>query len=224
MQKKNKLVIILIGPPGSGKGTQLELLRKKFGLECIGSGELLRARKKTQDFTGKKIASYIDKGKRVLTPAIFYLWMQTMETFKKKNNLKGFIIDGSPRTLLEAQILEQALDWYDWGKNEKVIFIKLSSKESIWRLTKRRMCKKCGQLIPYIGKYRQLAQCDKCGGALIARPDDTVQGVKNRLKWFKTDVMPAINYFRRKGVLKEINGDQSIEDVFKDILITIGQK
>lgn len=211
-------VIILLGPPGSGKGTQVRLLQERFGLERIGSGDLLRARKKKRDYTGIKIGQVIDKGHRVATPVMFYLWMLEMEKLKKKLQLKGFIIDGSPRTVYEAEMLEMALEWYEWHKNQKVIFIKISPQESIWRLTKRRMCKKCGRIIPYIGEFRKLKNCDKCQGKLFRRADDTIAGVKERLRWFKSEVMPVINYYKKREELIEINGEQPIEDVFKDIL------
>ena len=211
-------VIILIGPPGSGKGTQGELLQKKFNFAYIGSGELLRMRKKKRDFTGKKIAQYIDKGKKVPVPVIFKMWMDKFELFKKNSKFKGVIIDGSPRSLQEAEMLDQALEWYNWSKNKKVLFIKISPKESIWRLTKRRVCKSCSRVIPYIGEYRKLKKCDYCGGELISREDDELKGIKERLNWFKTDVSPVINYYRKKGELIEINGQQTIEDVFKEIL------
>ncbi len=218
-----KQVIILMGPPGSGKGTQAKLVQKKFGLDYIGSGDLLRARKKKKDFTGVHIGKWIDAGKRLPTPVIFNIWMNKLESFKKKAKFNGFIMDGSPRTLEEAEMLEEALTWYQWNK-KKVIHVKLSEKEVIWRLTKRRMCQRCGRLIPYIGHFRKLKKCDKCGGKLIARADDTVKGVKARLGWFKSEVIPAINFYKKRGELKTINGEQSIEDVFKDILKVLGEK
>lgn len=218
LSNSHKLVIVLLGPPGSGKGTQAKFLQKKFALEYIGSGDLLRARKRKRDFTGKKIARWIDAGKRVPTPVIFRIWMEKFESLKQDPKLKGFIMDGSPRSLYEAQMLEKALEWYDWAKYKKVVFVKISPKESVWRLTKRRMCQKCGRLIPYIGEFRKLRKCDKCEGRLIVRVDDTIKGVKERLAWFKTDVMPAIRYYKKRGELQEVNGEQSIEDVFKDIL------
>ena len=133
--QNNTQVIIMIGPPGAGKGTQTELLLKDFGLEYIGSGELLRARKKKEDYTGLRIAESIDVGKRVPTPVIFKLWMDKLEEFKQKQELNGFIFDGSPRTIFEAQMVDWALEWYDWDDNKKVIFINVSEQEAIDRLT-----------------------------------------------------------------------------------------
>lgn len=219
--KKNPLVVIFLGKPGSGKGTQAELLGKKLGLDYIGSGDLLRQRVIKKDFTGRKTNIVIGRGGLIPTPVIFKLWLDKFEEFKKKKNLKGFIIDGAPRQLDEALLINEALEWYEWDKNLKVILIHISNKEAVWRLTKRRICQKCEEIIPYLGKFREMTECPKCGGKLIRRDDDTVQGVKNRLSWFRTDVQPVINYYRKTGRLIKINGEQSIEDVFKDILKVI---
>jgi len=211
-------IIILLGRPGSGKGTQAKLLTEKFGLEYIGSGDLLRARKKEKDFTGIKIGKVIDIGKRILTPVIFKLWMDKFEELKKTPKLNGFVLDGSPRSLFEAEMLEQALDWYGWLRYKKVFYVNISPKEAIQRLTKRRICKHCGKIIPFIGEYKKMKKCDKCEGQLKVRLDDTVVGIKKRLAWFETDVRPAINFYKKQGGLININGEQPIEVIYKDIL------
>ena len=214
---KKPLVVIFLGKPGSGKGTQAELLGKKLGLDCVGSGDLLRERKEKKDFTGEKLSIVVDTGGLTPTPVIFKLWLDKFEELKAKKNLKGFVMDGSPRKILEAYLIDEALEWYEWDKNVKIMLIDISDKEVIWRLTKRRICKKCEEIFPYLGKFRDIKKCPKCGGELIKRVDDTVSGVKNRLAWFTTDVQPVINYYRKTGRLIKINGEQSIEDVFKDI-------
>jgi len=218
--KKLKIFIIL-GPPGSGKGTQSKLLMKKFGLIYFGSGAALRKRFKTKDFTGKKLLEVIDRGEWAPSFAISRIWMDEFEKFKRKRKFNGFVSDGSPRTMLEAQLFDEALKWYEWYEGMKVIFINISRKESINRLTKRRQCKKCGRLIPWIGKFKELKKCDKCGGKLIARPDDKLQAIKKRLEEFKKESIPTINYYKKQRRLIEINGEQSIEKVFKDVLKAI---
>lgn len=221
MKKYKMNVIIILGPPGSGKGTQAELLRKKFNLEYIGSGDLLRKRAKKNDYTGRKLKNSMIKGLRTPTPIIFNIWMNKLEKFKKTPRLKGLIFDGSPRTATEAQMLEQALEWYSWQKNKKTIFIDISPKEIINRLTKRRICIRCGRIVPYIGQFKKLKKCDRCGGFLKKRSDDNLRGVKERLRWFRTEVKPVIDYYRKKGNLIRINGEQPIEDVSNDILKAI---
>lgn len=218
---KKPLIITLLGKSGSGKGTQAGLLRDKFGLDYINTGDLLRARSKKKDFTGKKLASSLVSGEVAPTAVVFKLWLNEVEKLKTKKNLKGIVLDGNPRKILEAYLQDEAFKWYEWNKNRKIILIDISNKEAIWRLTKRRICKRCKEAIPFIRHFRKLKKCPKCGGELIQRSDDTLEAVKKRLSWFKTDVQPVINYYRRTGRLIKVNGEQSIEDVFKDILKAI---
>lgn len=215
---KNPLVIVLMGKSGSGKGTQGDLLVKKFGLERIVSGDLLRARAKSKDFTGKEIAKRLAVGALIPTPAIFKLWLDATEKLKDKKNFKGLVMDGNPRKILEAYLIDDALEFYGWNKNVKAILVDISDQEAIWRLTKRRICQDCKMLIPFVGEFRKMNKCPKCGGKLVTRADDTVKSAKNRLKWFKTDVQPIVNYYKKSGRLVKVDGEQSIENVFKDIL------
>jgi len=217
----NKQVIILLGPAGSGKGTQAKLLVKKFGLEYFGSGDALRKRRKAGDFTAKKLIKVMGKGKLVPSFVISKLWIDKLEKFKQRRKFNGFVIDGSPRKMIEAKFFDEALEWYEWQKEAKVILINISRRESMNRLIKRRMCKKCGRLIPWLGQFKKLKKCDKCEGSLITRSDDKLVAIKKRLEEFKKEVIPAINHYKRQGKLIKINGEQSIEDVHKDILKAI---
>lgn len=212
-------VIILLGKSGSGKGTQAELLQEKFKLDYVGSGDLLRARAKKSDYTGKNLGKVLNGGKLAPTAVILKLWLDEAEKLKNKKNLKGFIMDGNPRKILEAYLLDEAFDWYGW--NPKVVLVDISNKEAIWRLTKRRICKKCKNILPFVGEFRKMKKCPECGGQLITRSDDNISSVKKRLAWFKKEVQPIINYYRKTGRLVKINGEQSIEDVYKDILKAI---
>ena len=212
-------IIILLGKSGSGKGTQAELLQEKLNLDYIGSGNLLRARAKKNDFTGKNLGKALNSGKLAPTAVILKLWLDRADQLKNKKNLKGFIMDGNPRKILEAYLIDEAFDWYEW--NPKILLIDISNKEAIWRLTKRRICKKCKNVLPFVGEFRKMRKCPECGGQLITRSDDTSSSVKKRLAWFKKDVQPIINYYRKSGRLIKINGEQPINDVFKDVLKAI---
>lgn len=190
--QKNPFVLCVLGKAGAGKGTQVDLLRERLDLNYIGSGELLRSRKKEDDFTGKKIANCIDKGGLVLTPVVFFLWMKELEKIKKLENKKGILIDGSPRKILEAYLLDEAVDWYDWLNNFKVILIDISDEESQKRIKER--------------------------AKIEGREDDDMNGLKARLDWYKEEVMPVIDYYEKKGRLVRINGEQSIENVYNEII------
>jgi adenylate kinase len=214
-------IIILLGPPGSGKGTQAELLKKKFNLEYIGSGEVLRERKEIKDFTGKKLSKELKKGKLAPSFLVLKLLIEKLEKLKKKPKLKGLILDGWTRTIKEAELLDEALEWYQWQKNKKVILIDISEKESFERLTKRRQCKKCGKIIPWIGDFKKLKRCNECQGLLFIRADDKPEAIRERLKEFKKETRPVIDYYQRQGKLIRINGQQSIEKVFEEILLNV---
>ena len=215
---KKPLIVILMGKSGSGKGTQADLLVEKFGFEHIGSGDLLRARAMKNDFTGKKIARVLKKGKLIPTPIIFKLWLNVIEGLKNKKNLKGFIMDGNPRKIFEAYLIDELFEWYDWKNKAKVILIDISDKEALNRLTKRRICQKCKEIIPFVGEYKKMKECYECGGKLVERNDDNVAAVEKRLSWFKKEVQPIADYYKKTGRLVKVTGEQPIEKVFKDIL------
>lgn len=216
--KNKKFIIILLGRAGSGKGTQAKLLEEKFSFQYIGSGNILRARFKKKDFTGKKLDKVLSGGGLAPTAMIFKLWVDEMEKIKN-DNFGGFVIDGSPRKIFEAQLMDQAFEWYEWEKYLKIFYIDISREESFSRLTKRRMCDKCGRLIPYIGEFKKLEKCDKCGGELKMRHDDHPDGIKTRLGLFEKETLPIMDYYRKTGrKIIDINGEQSIEKVFADIL------
>ncbi|MFA5368411.1 MAG: nucleoside monophosphate kinase [Candidatus Paceibacterota bacterium] len=188
---KKPLIIILLGKSGSGKGTQVNLIAEKYGLKKIGSGELLRQRKKQEDFSGSKISTVIDNGGIIPTPVIFKLWMDKLEEFKKGSEFEGIIFDGSPRKIKEAYLMDEALEWYEWNENVKVILIDISDEEVVKRIASR--------------------------AGLEDRPEDSPEGIKKRLAWFEAEVVPVINYYKENNRLITINGEQSIEKVFNDI-------
>ena len=214
---KSPLILILLGKSGSGKGTQVDLLKEKYGLDYVGSGDLLRERKKTDDFMGRKIAEVIDNGNIITTPVIFSLWMKRFEELKKRESLNGIILDGSPRKIKEAYLMDEALEWFEWGENTKVLLIDISDEEAIKRLGKRKICSKCGNIV-VVPAGEELDVCSKCGGELFVRPDDTLEGIKKRMEWFKAEVDPVVDFYKNNKRLTVINGEQSVEAVFNDIV------
>lgn len=186
---KNFTFIILLGKSGSGKGTQAELLQKRFGFEHISTGVLLRKRMQKNDFLGRGIAGILKKGGLIPTPIVFHMWLHALESLRKDKKAKGVVLEGSPRKLYEAWMFKETLDFYDWGHDVRVFHIAISDREAIKRLCKR-------------------------GRAI----DDQMKAIKNRLTWFKKEVVPAISFYQKEGILSEINGEQSIENVHKEIL------
>jgi adenylate kinase len=216
--EKSPLILILLGKSGSGKGTQVNLLKDKLGLDFLGTGALLRERKKIGDFSANKIAEVIDKGGIVPPPVVFKLWMDKFEAFKNKGDeFKGVILDGSPRKLLEAKLLDDSLGWFNWDKRVKILLIDISDEEAINRIAKRKICPKCGN-IAIISDSEDSNKCSVCGGELIIRPEDTVEGTQKRLEWFREEVVETVNHYESMGRLIKINGEQSVENVFNDIM------
>lgn len=223
MNSSKPLIVIFLGKAGAGKGTQLDLFKERMGFDFIGSGDLLRSRKKINDYTGNKISTVIDNGGLISTPIVFHLWMSEFERLKAKNSeLKGIVIDGSPRKIKEAYLMSDALEWYGWDENLKVILIDVSDEEVLSRIANRRICEDCGEIVPYVGDLKRLTNCPSCNGVLIKRAEDSeIDSVKKRLEWFREEVGPVIDFYKKQGKLETVNGNQSVEDVFKDILSAV---
>lgn len=210
-------VIILFGRSGCGKGTQAKLLLKKFGFDYLSSGNLLRNKIKDDDFSGRKLKDVLKNGELAPTFLMFQLWSEKVGEIKNKSDLKGIIIDGSPRALIEAKLMGEVFEWYEWA-DVKVLLLDISDEEAFGRLTKRRICKNCKRLIPWVGDFKSLEECDKCGGELETRLDDKPEAIRARLDYYNKDVQLAVDYYEKKGVLIRINGEQPIKKVYQDIL------
>ena len=219
---KNPLVLILLGKSGAGKGTQLDLLKNNLKLDFIGTGELLRNRKKIEDFTGKKIADVIDNGGIIATPVPFKLWMDSFENIKNSGDIEnGLIIDGSPRKIKEAWLMDDALDWFEWNKRVKIILIDISNEEAISRLTRRKTCPQCGKIMMFSKNMEDIENCPNCGSKLVKRQDDTAERIQKRLEWFDDEVGQVIKYYEDNNKLIRVNGEQSVDDVYSDIIKAI---
>ncbi|MDP4007233.1 MAG: nucleoside monophosphate kinase [bacterium] len=178
----------ILGKPGSGKGTQADLLEQKFPFEHISTGELLRVRTKQHDFIAKRLREIMEIGGLVPTPSVFQLWMPRLEHLRRQKKFQGVVFDGSPRKLYEAQMLDELLLLYQWDKNFKILHLVISDKEALKRLLIR------------------------------GRSDDDRKDTLYRLKVYKKEVLPVISYYEKQGEVIEINGEQSRDDVHKEIM------
>lgn len=220
MIMEKPLNFVLIGRSGSGKGTQADFLMKRFGnLRHFSTGDMFRALAGADSAAGEKIREILAKGGLPPDDLATALWTNEI-SFKLKTN-EGILADGFPRRLPEAKNLERFLDFLQRSDSTFYLLIDISREEAFNRLTKRRQCEKCGRLIPWVGEFKNLKACDECGGGLVVRPDDKTEAINSRLDYYEESVVPVVKYYEEKKKLIRINGEQPIEDVFKDILKAI---
>ena len=201
--------IVLMGCPGAGKGTQSAKLQDYFHLKHISTGDVLRAEITSDSALGKQIASIINKGN--LVPDEMMITM--LENIVKVTD-KGLIFDGFPRTVAQAEALDSMMHRLA-RRITKVVMIDLPENEVVGRISSRRQCKKCGEILHVSSAQEKV--CPHCGGELYTRPDDTPARVKHRLEVYHHDTLPVKTYYQHSGKYVEINGDQSPEKVFEDI-------
>lgn len=212
-QYKKPLNIVLLGRSGSGKGTQLNLLKKKLPLIEIDTGGLLRRFIKQKNKVAQNIAKIMAKGNLVPSWLAVCVWLPAVI---KAPDKKGLIFEGSPRTLYEAKVLHEVLKLAD-RRRLRVIYLDVPEKEVKKRLLARRICAHCGreyslELTP------GLKRCPVCGGRLVRRLDDTPKAINSRMKFFKEYIIPVIKYFKKEKILIKINGVGSIEEIHQRIV------
>lgn len=223
METKKPLNFVLIGRSGSGKGTQAKLILDKYPkTEYISTGDLFRDLAKQDTEVGRKIKEVVENGGLPFDDLATTLWMYNM-AYKVKED-EGIMIDGAPRRLDEARNLDKFLEWLGRIERTAFVLVDISRKEAFARLSKRRICSKCGKLIPFVGEYKDWQDCHECGGQLVGRPDDAPEAINSRLDYFDKSVVPVLDYYEKKGFLIKINGQQSIEDVFSSITAALSEK
>jgi len=211
--------LILLGPPGAGKGTQAKILIKLLGIPQISTGDILRGAVKDETPMGLKAKSYMDAGALVPDEVVVGI---VEERLAKPDCGRGFILDGFPRTVVQADALKKTLAGL--GKEiEHVVSIDVDKEELLGRITGRRTCRLCGKgfHITFDPPKRE-GVCDDCGGELYQRDDDSEQTIRRRLDVYEEQTAPLKAYYARESLLRSVNGTGSIDDIQQKILVGIG--
>lgn len=206
--------LVLMGLPGAGKGTQAEKIVEKYGIPHISTGDMFRAAMKEGTELGLKAKSFMDQG--ALVPDEVTIGI-VRERLSKEDCQKGFLLDGFPRTVPQAEALEDILTELN-KKIDYVINIDVDQEILMERLTGRRICKSCGGTYHLVfNPPSKEGTCDRCGGELYQRADDNAETVNNRLQVNIEQSKPLLDFYETKGYLKNINGQQDIDKVFVDV-------
>ena len=207
--------LILLGPPGAGKGTQAQRMVEHYRIPQISTGDILRAAVKDSTPLGAKAKGFMDQGRLVPDEVVIGI---IAERLKATDCNSGFILDGFPRTIPQAEALEPILA--KLGKKiDHVINIEVDSEELVRRLTGRRTCKNCGAMFHIIFQPpKKEGVCDRCGGTLYQRADDNEEAIRTRLKEYEKQTAPLIQYYRGKKSLRSIAGVGGPDQIFGQIV------
>jgi len=205
--------LVLLGPPGAGKGSQAGAICERFSIVHISTGDILRAELKAKSNLGRQAQGYIDEGELVPDMLMVELVKHRLQQGDCAN---GFLLDGFPRTVHQAEALA------DITPLDAVLNLDVPAERLEKRLTGRRVCRECGAT--YHVSRLDSDVCAKCGGELYQRADDTVETVNNRIAVYEAQTMPLINYYKKRGLLVVVNGDQAIEAVDADIVRLLAQR
>lgn len=207
--------VILLGPPGSGKGTQAQKMAEHYHIPQISTGDILREAVKKQTPLGVEAKGFMDQGRLVPDEVVVGI---VRERIKAPDCTGGFILDGFPRTLAQAEALDATLQEMQRGIDH-VVSIAVANEELLRRLTGRRTCRACGAMYHLMFNLpTKEGICDACGGELYQRDDDQEETIKARLQVYEEQTAPLIAYYQKRGLLRTINGVGAIEKIFGEIV------
>lgn len=211
--------LIMLGAPGAGKGTQAKKIAEKYHIPHISTGDIFRANIKAGTELGMKAKSFMDQGQLVPDEVTIGMLLDRISQDDSKN---GYVLDGFPRTIPQAESLTAALK----ERGEKIDYavnVDVPDENIVNRMSGRRACVGCGATYHVVYNAPKTENiCDTCGEKLILRDDDKPETVKNRLKVYHDQTQPLIDYYKNEGVLVEVDGTQNLEKVFQDIVAVLG--
>lgn len=208
--------LIMLGPPGAGKGTQAEFLSERFGIPQISTGAIIRGVIASGSEEGKELKALIDKGQLISDEKVVSMVKKRLEEKDCKN---GYILDGFPRTIAQAEAISEMGIEID-----KVLSIEVSDEEILKRLSGRRECKSCRAIYHIEDKpSKKEGICDKCGGELVCRDDDKPETIKNRLAVYYTSTEPLKSFYEKKGLLVTAKGQKLLENTKLEVLKALGE-
>jgi len=211
--------LILLGPPGAGKGTQAKRLVEKYGIPQISTGDILRAAVRDGTEMGKAAKGFMDAGKLVPDSVVIGIIEDRLQEDDCRN---GFILDGFPRTVAQADALKGVVAKLGLAVDH-VVSVEVANEELVVRLTGRRSCGGCGAMYHVkFGPPRKDGVCDACGGELYQRDDDQEATIRSRLKVYDEQTAPLIAYYEAAGLLRRIDGVGSMDEIFGRVIETLG--
>jgi adenylate kinase len=210
----NRLAIIMLGPPGAGKGTQARILSDALKLPHISTGDMLREALKNQTDLGKKIQTYMDSGSLVPDGLVDAM---VVERLNQEDCVRGFLLDGYPRNLAQAQVLQAFLD--EAGTKTLTIGVEVEDGVLIQRLSSRWTCPRCGKMFnAQLNLDKVNGKCDECDEPLVQRNDDKAEVIAKRLQIYHKQTQPLVRYYKEQGAYIQVNGARPIDEVFDGIL------
>ena len=212
--------LIMLGAPGAGKGTQAKKIAEKYGIPHISTGDIFRANIKNGTELGKEAKKYMDQG--LLVPDELTVDL-VVDRINQEDCANGYVLDGFPRTIPQAEALDEALkslnDSLDYAIN-----VEVPDENIINRMSGRRACLSCGATYHIVyNKTKTEGICDKCGSELVLRDDDKPETVQKRLSVYHDQTQPLIDYYTKKGIIKEVDGTLDMEAVFNAIVDILGE-